>query len=131
VGSRTEVLLVHARGASFRRPLFGIPKGLVKSGENIEDAARRETIEETGLAVRIRSSLGSVTQTSGKIVHAFWATVEPDSAAAVDTLGRCRRHDQENDVCRFYPIEKAYARMIPAQREFLDRLKARIERIRA
>ena len=38
-----EVLLVHAKGASFRQPLFGIPKGLVEPGESIEAAARRET----------------------------------------------------------------------------------------
>ena len=29
-----EVLLVHARRASFRRPLFGIPKGLIEAGES-------------------------------------------------------------------------------------------------
>ena len=123
----TEVLLVHPRGATFRRPLFGIPKGLVEGSEEITATARRETFEETGLAVRIRASLGSVTQKSGKLVHAFWATVESDSEAAIDALGRCLRHDHENDVCRFYPIEKAYELMIPAQREFLDRLKGILE----
>ena len=43
-----EVLLAHARGATFRRPLFGIPKGLLEPGESIEEAAARETWEETG-----------------------------------------------------------------------------------
>ena len=127
VDGRTQVLLVHPRRATFRRPLFGIPKGLVEKDEPLEAAALRETFEETGLQVRIRGSLGSVRQQSGKIVHAFWATVEPDSEAALDEHGRCRKHDQENDVCRFYHADKARDLMIPAQREFLDRLKAQLQ----
>jgi len=122
----TEVLLVHPRGATFRRPLFGIPKGLVEAGEVPEDAARRETYEEAGLRVQIQAALGSVRQKSGKIVHAFWATVEPASESAIDERGRCHAPDQENDVCRFYPLEQAAEMMIPAQREFLDRLRVEI-----
>jgi predicted NUDIX family NTP pyrophosphohydrolase len=117
-----EVLLVHARGASFRRPLFGIPKGLLEEGETPAAAARRETEEETGLRVRIRAPLGQIVQKSGKVVHAFWATMAPESAGDVDEKGRCRTPDEENDVCRFYPLEQARGMMIPAQRDFLDRL---------
>jgi 8-oxo-dGTP diphosphatase len=117
-----EVLLVHPRRATFQRPLFGIPKGLVEAGESLEAAAMRETYEETGLRVRIHGALGSVRQKSGKIVHAFWAMIAPESEAAVDAHGRCQTPDAENDVCRFYTIEKARALMIPAQRDFLDRL---------
>jgi len=119
-----EVLLVHPRRATFRRPLFGIPKGLVEEGEAIEAAAQRETFEETGLRVHIRGALGSIRQKSGKIVHAFWATVAPESEPAIDAQGRCQTPDAENDVCRFYSIEKAGELMIPAQRELLDRLQA-------
>lgn len=119
-----EVLLVHARRATFRRPLFGIPKGLVEEGESLEAAALRETREETGLCVHIRRPLGSVRQKSGKIVHAFWATLAPESQAAVDAQGKCATPDAENDVCRFYSIAKARGLMIPAQRDFLDRLEA-------
>ena len=118
-----EVLLVHARGATFRRPLFGIPKGLLEPEEPVATAAVRETLEETGLHVDIRAPLGTVTQKSGKIVHAFWATVSPESTARIDAHGRCRTPDAENDVCRFYPIAQARQLMIPAQREFLDRLE--------
>jgi predicted NUDIX family NTP pyrophosphohydrolase len=118
----TEVLLVHARGATFRKPLFGIPKGLVEPGESPAAAAERETEEETGLQVVVGADLGSVRQKSGKIVHAFHATVAPQSAAAIDDKGRCLRHDDENDVCRFYPLAEAREMMIEAQREFLDRI---------
>ena len=125
-----EVLLVHARGATFRRPLFGIPKGLVEPGESPEQTARRETLEETGLDVSIQAALGTVQQKSGKIVHAFWATVKSPSTGVIDAQGRCSQHDSENDVCRFYPVEKAVDLMIPAQREFLDRLQTVMARDR-
>jgi predicted NUDIX family NTP pyrophosphohydrolase len=123
-----EVLLVHPRRATFRRPLFGIPKGLVEEGEELEATARRETLEETGLAVQLRASLGSIRQKSGKIVHAFWATVEPQSESAIDPLGRCRTPDAENDVCRFYALDKAVELMIPTQRVFLDRVREVVSR---
>lgn len=120
--SGLEVLLVHARGASFKRPLFGIPKGLVEPGESLRQTAQRETEEETGLRVELGAELGSVRQKSGKTVHAFHATVSPDSLPRIDARGRCTEHDNENDVCRFYPLVEARPLMIEAQREFLDRL---------
>lgn len=119
-----EVLLVHPRGATFRRPLFGIPKGIVEEDETLEDAALRETLEETGLKVSVRGDLGTVKQASGKIVQAYWATVAPESEAAIDARGRCHGRDGENDVCGFYPLDAAREMMIVAQREFLDRLPA-------
>jgi predicted NUDIX family NTP pyrophosphohydrolase len=113
---------VHPRGATFRRPLFGIPKGAIEAGETPQQAAARETFEETGVRVDVHMELGNIEQRSGKIVHAFWATVRVDCSAAIDMEGRCVSHDFENDVCRFYPIERALPMMLPAQRELLSRL---------
>ncbi|GIW43805.1 MAG: NTP pyrophosphohydrolase [Candidatus Binatia bacterium] len=124
-GGNLEVLLIHPRGATFRKPLFGIPKGHVEPGEAVREAALRETQEETGLHVRIVGDLGTIRQKSGKIVHGFWAVVEPASEVLIDERGRCTAADpKEVDVCRFYPVERAASLMIPAQREFLDRLRA-------
>ena len=97
--------------------------GLVEPGEDERSAALRETLEEAGLKVEIVSELGTVRQKSGKIVHAFAATVVPESEGDIDERGRCRNPDGENDVCRFYPIVTARELMIPEQRELLDRLE--------
>ena len=88
----------------------------------------RETYEETGLRVCIHGALGSVRQKSGKTVHAFWATVTPESESGIDAQGKCQTPDGENDVCRFYSIPKGRELMIPAQREFLDRLEPAMRR---
>ncbi len=122
--AESEVLLVHPCGGSFLKPLFGIPKGRLDDGEDAESAAVRETLEETGLAVVIQTSLGTVLQKGGrKRVHGFWATVVPGSEFAIDEKGNCPGGDDENDVRGFYPIEHAYTMMVPAQRVFLDRLR--------
>ena len=46
-----EVLLVHPSGAYNRASPWGIPKGEPDPDEALEDAARRETLEETGITV--------------------------------------------------------------------------------
>ncbi len=127
----TEILLVHPRGATFRRPLFGIPKGMVDDGEDPESAAVRETLEETGIAVRVHMSLGSVLQKGGrKLVYGFWAHVEPTGEKAIDEKGKCHGGDDENDVVGFYAIDQAYEIMVPAQVVFLDRLRAHLSESR-
>ena len=44
-GEAWEVLLVHPSGNYNRKAPWSIPKGLPDSGEDLEDAARRETWE--------------------------------------------------------------------------------------
>ena len=75
-------LIVHPSGWYNRGKPYSIPKGLVEAGESPEDAALRETREETGLECRIVGSLGEIDyKKSRKTVIAYLA--EPLVAAWV------------------------------------------------
>jgi predicted NUDIX family NTP pyrophosphohydrolase len=112
-----EVLLVHASGNYNRHKPWSIPKGLPEEGETLEDAARRETLEEAGVTAGPLVPLGSIRyQKSGKRVHAF------AGPAPLDAAPQCA--SWEVDWALFVPIDKARESLHPDQRLFLDRLLA-------
>lgn len=117
VADSVEVLLVHPAGNYNRRAPWGIPKGAPDPDEPLEATARRETLEETGLAVdRPLVDLGYVDYTrSKKRVHAF-AGPAPEGAAP-----RCA--SWEVDKAEFIEITRARRIIHPDQAALLDRLQ--------
>jgi predicted NUDIX family NTP pyrophosphohydrolase len=114
VDGQLEVLLVHPSGNYNRHKPWSIPKGLPDEGESLEDAARRETLEETGLTAGPLEPLGSIAYTkSRKQVHAF-------AGPAPAGLPRCA--SWEVDCAEFVPIQRARELLHPDQRPFLDQL---------
>ncbi len=115
-------LVVHPSGWYNRKKPWSIPKGLVESGESREDAALRETLEETGLRCRILEPLGEVAYSkSRKTVAAFLAEADPPpSSAVVETV------DWENDRAEFFPADEAREKLHPDQRAFIDRALERL-----
>jgi predicted NUDIX family NTP pyrophosphohydrolase len=110
-----EVLLVHPGGNYNRRAPWSIPKGLPEPGETLEEAARRETLEETGLVAEKLARLGSIDYTkSRKRIHAF------AGLAPLEVTPRCA--SWEIDQAEFLPLDIARERIHPDQRPFLDRL---------
>ena len=76
----TEILLVH-------RPRYddwSFPKGKRDGDETDEDTARREVLEETGMAVVLGRELGEASYTDNrgrpKIVRYWLMTVDPDES---------------------------------------------------
>ncbi|MCS6977967.1 MAG: NUDIX domain-containing protein [Gemmatales bacterium] len=108
-----EVLIVHPSGAYNRGKPWSIPKGELDGNESLEEAARRETFEETGLRPGPLVPLGSVRyQKSRKVIHGFAGPApaqEPQCAS------------WEIDAAEFVPVEKARALLHPDQVAFLDR----------
>jgi predicted NUDIX family NTP pyrophosphohydrolase len=110
-----EVLLIHPSGNYNRRAPWGIPKGLVDPGENPEQTARRETLEETGVVAGELVDLSSIVyQKSRKRVYAF--------AGEAPAAAEPRAASWEVDQAEFLPLDEARRRIHPDQAPFLDRL---------
>jgi predicted NUDIX family NTP pyrophosphohydrolase len=134
-----QVLIGHLGGPLWSRrdtAAWSIPKGELEPEETALDAARREFTEELGLPVPAAEliDLGTVRQSGGKQVSAWAAEADLDLDRVVlgtfelewpPGSGRIQRYP-ELDRLAWYEPEQARDRLIAAQREFLDRLTARL-----
>ncbi len=109
------VLLVHPSGNYNSKAPWGIPKGLPDEGEDIEAAARRETLEETGITAGELAPLGSVDYTRSRKRIFCFAGKAPD-----DAVPRCA--SWEVDRAEFVHLARARILIHPDQAPFLDRL---------
>jgi len=115
-GDDIEVLLVHPAGAYNRRAPWGIPKGQPNPGEELEAAARRETMEETAVVVGELVAVGFVDYTrSRKRVYGFVGEAPADAAP------RCA--SWEVDKAEFIEVTRARRIIHPDQAMFLDRMQ--------
>lgn len=111
-----EVLIVHASGNYNRHKPWSIPKGIPDEGEDLEAAARRETLEEAGVVCGELAPLGSIVyQKSRKQVFCF------AGPAPADAQPRCA--SWEIDCAEFVPLAVAAQRLHPDQAPFVERLK--------
>ena len=114
-----EVLLVHPSGNYNRKAPWGIPKGVPDGEEPLEAAARRETLEETGVVAGELVELGHIDYTrSRKRVYCFAGPAPADAAP------RCA--SWEVDQASFLPLAQARQLIHPDQAAFLDRLVAHL-----
>lgn len=76
---------------------WSFPSGFVDRGEPVEEAARRETLEETGLEVDITGLVGVYSAPGNPvIVIAFAAEPTGGSLRAADDLSELRAYDPRN-----------------------------------
>ena len=114
-----EVLLVHPSGAYNRRAPWSIPKGLPEPGEGIEDAARRETEEETGVVAGELVEIGRIRYRKSRKDIVALAGPAPDPCDP-----RCA--SWEIDRAEFVSLRRARELIHPDQAVFLDTLAARL-----
>src|SRR5437899_12633397 len=115
-----EVLLVHPSGPYNRKAPWSIPKGEPGEETDLEQTARRETLEETDVAAGTLIPLGYTDyRKSRKRIHCFAGPAPRDAAP------RCA--SWEVDQARFVPIAEARELLHPDQRVFLDRLVAHLQ----
>ncbi|HEX9336343.1 MAG TPA: NUDIX domain-containing protein [Pseudonocardiaceae bacterium] len=136
---QVEVLIAHMGGPLWARRDAGawsIPKGEYEPDETAEAAARREFQEELGLPVPAGElvELGSVTQSSGKVVTAWALEGDLDPGLVVPGTfemewpkgSGVRREFPEIDRAAWFDLAAAREKLVTAQREFLDRLAGRL-----
>lgn len=139
-GEAVEVLLVHPGGPYWARKDLGawsIPKGIVEEGEDQLQCALRELEEELGSSFAFASEelveLGLVRQKAGKVVHCWAAEADFDPAMLCSNTFRiewpprsgAEREFPEVDRAEWFGLDQARRKIIPAQSDFLDRLKVR------
>lgn len=114
-GDTTYILLVHPSGNYNRHAPWSLPKGLPEPGEELEAAARRETLEETGVRAGDLAAIGHIDyRRSRKRIHAF------AGALPADAKPRCA--SWEVDRAELVPLARAREILHPDQRAFLDRI---------
>jgi predicted NUDIX family NTP pyrophosphohydrolase len=114
-GAKVSVLLVHPSGGYNRRAPWSIPKGEPDDGESDEAAARRETLEETGVAPTGLTPLGTISYSKNRKTVAAFAGPAPS-----DSEPRCA--SWEVDRAEFLSLNDALECIHPDQRPFLERL---------
>jgi predicted NUDIX family NTP pyrophosphohydrolase len=120
--NKLEVLLVHPSGNYNRKAAWSIPKGLPDKKESMEEAARRETLEETGVIPLDLRPLGFVDYTkSRKRVHCFFGVAPANADPQVASW--------EVDRAEFVPLDKAKKQIHQDQAEFLKRLKLELDEL--
>ena len=138
-GQGLEVLLVHPGGPLWAKRELGvwsIPKGEYGAREDPLAAARREFEEELGSPAPPgeAADLGTITQKSGKVVHAWALAGDLDAEAATSNTftmewpprsGRTQEFP-EVDRAAWFGLDEARRRLNPAQVELLERLVARL-----
>lgn len=127
-----KILLVHPTNGSWNRPIMGIPKGQIEEGEDIKEAAIRETAEEIG--IKIDPSMLSqspdtvdVFDKNGNYKNTIYYYVCRISALSDIGLEdmripRHRLQREEVDWAGFINLEDAYGMVSQAQRLILDRI---------
>jgi 8-oxo-dGTP diphosphatase len=82
-----EVLLMQ-RNHEPRKGLWSYPSGYVDSGEKVEDAAVRETLEETQVRVKLDGLLGVYSETGNRVVLVVYrgSIVDGEPTAGPESL---------------------------------------------
>jgi 8-oxo-dGTP pyrophosphatase MutT (NUDIX family) len=103
IGQALLVALICLRGGE----ILALPKGHIEDGESREQAAMRETREETGMAGVPLAPLRQISYVFRSRHHGARVAKRVDFFLMAYRAGSPARHDTEVDGVRLVPIERA------------------------
>jgi len=134
-----QLLLVHPGGPFWEKKdegAWSIPKGLADEGEDPLAAAKREFLEETGLAIEGEFiDLGAHKQPGGKTVHAFACVGDFDPASLESNRFSMEWPPRSGKIAEFpevdkagwFSLDEALAKATRGQKPIIMALVARLE----
>lgn len=126
-----KLLLVHPANGSWVRPLLGIPKGQIEAGEDLMEAAIRETFEETGILIKpeqLNPSVETVEIWNNGVyrnsLHYFVCRIKSLDEIGLTELSvpKHQLQKEEIDWAGFIKVKEAYPKVSRYQLIILDRL---------
>ena len=105
-GPALLVALIRVRGGS----VLALPKGHIEAGESPEQAALRETREETGLVGRTLAPLEEISYVFWSRMHGARVSKRVHFFLLEYRAGSIAHHDGEVEGVRLVPIERAHGR---------------------
>lgn len=126
------ILLVHPTGSSWASPKMGIPKGKIEEGEIIQEAAIRETYEETGILIDLSqvepgietAEVWKGTKFMYNIHYLVCNILDPTEIGLAGLrVPSSQLQAEEVDWAGFIKIGEAYEKVASSQRIILDRLR--------
>jgi predicted NUDIX family NTP pyrophosphohydrolase len=131
-GSEKMILLVHPTGSSWKDSRMGIPKGKIEDGENILEAALRETFEETG--IKLATDMLDPTIETAEVwkgtkfmysIHYLVCRISDPSEIGLSGIRvpKDQLQKEEVDWAGFLSLDEAYGKVANSQRIILDRLR--------
>lgn len=99
--------------------VWGLPGGIVQSGETLENAFAREVFEETNLAISDIELIRVVSNYRLRLEVYFRARLAKNDKAQV-----IKMQEQEVVEVRFFSLDDLPADVLPLQKELIEKAKA-------